>query len=182
MIIGLRTFQGAVAGATLPMARSAALWVIFPAVLALSAPAGTLEDAPFRLTLPAGDWQFEGTDPIRDRSINLVRIAYATNSTGLRTLVMRHELQETTGDPLEQLAGTMYTTLTTNQVKVTMTATNFVGHPARLLVYEMTIPNETAYTEAILLVTGDAGWTIAAMGPAGREAEIKQILSFYSTK
>lgn len=141
----------------------------------------TLADAPFRLTLPAGDWHFEGNEPLTV-STNLARISYATNATELRTVVIREQLKGISDGNLGQLAANMRSHLTNANVKVTETKTTFVGQPARLLAYEVKIGKDTFYTETILLVVDAAGWTISAIGPTDRKEDIKHILTFYSKK
>ena len=141
----------------------------------------SLADAPFRLTLPPGDWHFKGPQPIVVNS-NLVRIAYATNATELRTIVIREQLKAVSNSSLENLADNIRLRLTTNNIKVTETKTNFLGFPARLLAYKMKIGETTLHTETIVLVRGEAGWTIAAIGPSGREEDINHVLTFYSKK
>ena len=174
------TIRVAGAAATQTIARTVAILTILLAV-AVSAAGQTLADAPFRLTLPPGDWQFEGKEPVTVSS-NLVRVAYATNATELRTVVIREQLRGISEGNLEQLAASTRSMLASNNVKVTETKTNFVGLPARLLAYEVKIGKETLYTETVLLVVGDANWTLAAIGPADRKDDIKQILTFYSKK
>jgi len=158
-----------------------ALFLVLLLAVPVSTEGATLADAPFRLTLPAGDWRFEGNEPLIV-STNLARIAYATNATELRTIVIREQLKGISTANLEQQATNMRSRLTNANVKVTETKTTFVGQPARLLAYEVGIGKDTLYTETILLVVDDAGWTISAIGPADRKADIKHILTFYSKK
>ena len=146
-----------------------------------STEAGTLADAPFRLTLPSEDWHVESHEPVTFSS-NLTRIAYATNATELRTVVLREQLTGVSDGNLEQLGANMLSKLTNANVKVAESKTTFIGLPTHLLVYNMKIGSDTLHTETILLVVGEAGWTIAAIGPLGREEDIKHILRFYSKK
>lgn len=157
------------------------VFLAFLLAIPVSSEEATLADAPFRLTLPAGDWHFESDTPVTI-STNLDRIAYATNATELRTVVIREQLVGGTDRKLEQLAANMRSKLTNGNVSVTETKTTFVGQPAVLLAYEMKIGQGTLYTETILFVMQDAGWTISAIGPDDRKEDVKHILTFYSKK
>src|SRR4051794_40574508 len=133
----------------------------------VAARTSTLADAPFRLTLPGGDWHFEGDGPTTV-STNLTRVAYATNTTELRTVVLEEKLNSASTNKLDQFAAVIEAKLTNNNIKVSVANTSFAGLPARLLTYAMKIGDAPLYTDTILLVVGNSRWTISAIGPANR--------------
>jgi hypothetical protein len=144
--------------------------------------AGTLDAAPFSLTLPNSDWKLDDAK-MQSVSNGVYLVAYAGNDkTQLRTVIIKTELKSDTSSTLEEFAAWIRTPLTNHQILVTETNTIFVGQPAKQFNYEMKAGKDLLYTETTVFITDTNGWTVAAIGPANHRDEIKQIRNFYQQK
>jgi hypothetical protein len=144
--------------------------------------AGTLDSTPFRLALPNSDWKLDDAK-MQSVSNGVYLVAYAGNDkTQLRTVIIKTELESGPASTLDGFATWIRTPLTNHQILVTETNTTFVGQPARQFKYEMKAGKDLLYTETTIFITGTNGWTVAAIGPANQQDEIKQIWNFYQQK
>ena len=141
--------------------------------------AGTLENAPFKISLPNNDWKL--ADSVAQEighNVSLVASITKTNSP-LKSVIIK-TLEESPATALDELSAGIRDSFANPAVKkLSDEATVFLGYKARRFTYEVTQNNQTTYNEAIVFVAGNAGWTIAGVGLAGQRDEVKKIFTFY---
>lgn len=142
---------------------------------------GTLDDAPFRVVIPNGDWKLDDstTQPMGK---DVFLVATAINAkVGLKSVVIKAaNLKESPDSALEKLCAGMRDTMSNPAVKkISEAETIFLGHKARKFAYEITQGDRTTYNEAIVFVAGKSGWTVACVGRTDQKEEIKQTFAFY---
>ena len=141
--------------------------------------AGTLENAPFKISLPNNDWKLaDSVAQEMGHNVSLVASITKTNSP-LKSVIIK-TLEESPTTALDELSAGIRDSFANPAVKkLSDEATVFLGYKARRFTYEVTQNNQTTYNEAIVFVAGNAGWTIAGVGLAGQRDEVKKIFTFY---
>jgi hypothetical protein len=153
------------------------LLVVFMAMLGTPAAwAGTLDNAPFRVVLPDGNWKLDDS-AAREMGKDVYLVASITGTNlQLKSVVIRADNDGKDSDLDETCAG-MRDQLSTPAVKtLTDEATTFLGCKARHFVYEI---NGTVYNEAVVFQVGKAAWTIACVGPLAQKTAVVNMLTFY---
>ena len=142
--------------------------------------AGTLDDAPFKISLPNNDWKL--ADSIAQEmghNVFLVASITKTNSP-LKSVIIKTTLEGSPTSALDGLSAGIRDSFANPAVKkLSDEETTFLGYRARRFTYEVTQNNQTTYNEAIVFVAGNTGWTIAGVGFAGQKDEVKTIFTFY---
>jgi hypothetical protein len=153
------------------------------AVAPLVARAGGLDDAPFRVKVPDGDWKVDAAAP-KTMGQGVLLVATVSNPrTHLKSFVLRETLQPPSDKALEELGGGIRASFTKRNVKVVAdTATPFLGHDAKNFAYEMVHGTQTNYNATTVFVAAGAGWTITCVGRPEQSNEVQRIFSFYRTK
>jgi hypothetical protein len=142
--------------------------------------AGTLENAPFKISLPNNDWKL--ADSIAQEmghNVFLVASITKTNSP-LKSVIIKTTLEGSPTSALDGLSAGIRDSFANPAVKkLSDEETTFLGYRARRFTYEVTRNNQTTYNEAVVFVAGNAGWTIAGVGLADQKDEVKKIFTFY---
>jgi hypothetical protein len=141
--------------------------------------AGTLEDAPFKISLPNNDWKLaDSVAQEMGHNVSLVASITKTNSPLKSVIIKTLEKSPTTA--LDGLSAGIRDSFANPAVKkLSDEATIFLGYKARRFTYEVTQNNQTTYNEAVVFVAGNTGWTIAGVGLADQKGEVKKIFTFY---
>jgi hypothetical protein len=142
--------------------------------------ASTLENAPFKISLPSNDWKLaDSTAQDMGRGVTLVAILTKTNSSLKSVIIKAIE----TGPPVSALDGLcagIRDSFANPAVKtISDQDTTFLGYKARRFTYEVNQNGQTTYNEAIVFVAGNTGWTIATAGLSGQKSEVDEIFTFY---
>lgn len=157
--------------------------VIIAIMTGCSVMAGTLDDAPFKLSSPGESWNLSDSKA-QDlgRGVSLVAMLTKTNST-MKSVVVKAVSDGSFVMSLDQLVAGMHDSLADPRIKnVTDTDTTFLGYKSRRFTYEMTQNDQTMYNEVVVFAIGNTGWTIANMGPISQKAEIKKIFDSYQKR
>jgi hypothetical protein len=142
--------------------------------------AGTLENAPFKISLPGNDWKLaDSAAQEMGRGVTMVAIITKTNSSLKSVIIKAIEI----GSPVSALDGLcagIRDSFANPAVKtISDQDTIFLGYKARRFIYEITQNGQTTYNEAIVFVVGNTGWTIASAGLPGQKSEVEKIFTFY---
>lgn len=142
--------------------------------------AGTLEGAPFKISLPNNDWKLaDSVAQEMGHNVFLVASITKTNSP-LKSAIIKTTLDGSPTSALDGLSAGIRDSFANPAVKkLSDEETTFLGYKARRFAYEITQNNQTTYNEAIVFVAGHTGWTIACVGLTGQMAEVKKIFTFY---
>ena len=142
--------------------------------------AGTLESAPFKISLPNNDWKLD--DSVAQEmghDVFLVATVTKTNSS-LKSVVIKTIENGSPMSALDELAAGMRDSFANPAVKtLSDEATTFLGYKARRFTYQITQNGQTTYNEAVVFVAGNTGWTIAGIGLADQKSEVEKIFTFY---
>lgn len=145
--------------------------------------AGTLENAPFKISLPSDDWKLADStaQEVGPGTFWLATIT-KTNSP-LKSMMIKTVMDKSDGSPDEFFAG-IRDSLANPAVKtLSDEATTFLGYKARRFTYELTAQNKkTTYNETIVFVAGKTGWAINGTGLVGQESEVHKIFTFYQKR
>lgn len=159
----------------------------FASALALLVPgqsiAGALDDAPFRLVVPSGEWQIDDSrsQPM-GKDVFLVATISKTNAL-LRSVVIKAGLTNASASSFEEFCAGIRDTFANPAVeKISETNTLFLGFKAKRFIYQVTQGAQTTYNETTVFLANDKGWGIACVGPLDQKGEIKKILGFYRKK
>ncbi len=144
--------------------------------------AGTLDDAPFRVVVPNGDWKVDDSAS-QDFGKNVFLVAtISKTNTLLKSAVVKGLIKKITKLSLEEYASGIRDSMANPAVKkISEVETTFLGYKAKKFIYELK-GDQTTYNEAIVFISEKAGWTILGTGPAEQKGEIKQIFDFYQKK
>ena len=142
--------------------------------------AGTLENEPFKISLPNNDWKLvESIAQEMGHNVSLVASITKTNSP-LKSVIIKTTLEGSPTSALDGLSAGIRNSFANPAVKkLSDEETIFLGYKARRFTYEVNQNNQTTYNEAIVFVAGNAGWTIAGVGLADQKDEVKKIFTFY---
>jgi len=165
------------------MKKFIASMALMMAVAGLSTFAGTLDDAPFKLSSPGDGW-IVSDSKAQDlgRGVSLVAMLTKTNST-MKSVVVKAVSDGSFVMSLDQLVTGMHESLADPRVKnMTDVETTFLGIKGRRFTYEMTQNDQTIYNEVVVFATGNTGWTIANMGPISQKAEVQKIFACYQKR
>jgi hypothetical protein len=143
--------------------------------------AGTLEGAPFKISLPNNDWKLaDSVAQEMGHNVFLVASITKTNSP-LKSVIIKTIENESPTSALDELSAGIRDSFANPVVKkLSDEETAFLGYKARRFIYEVTQNNQTTYNEAVVFVAGNTGWTIAGVGLAGQKSEVKKIFTFYT--
>jgi hypothetical protein len=142
--------------------------------------AGTLEGAPFKISLPNNDWKLaDSVAQEMGHNVSLVASITKTNSP-LKSVIIKTTFDGSPTSALDGLSAGIRDSFANPAVKkLSDEETTFLGYKARRFTYEVTQNNQTTYNEAIVFVAGNTGWTIAGVGLADQIGEVKKIFTFY---
>jgi len=145
--------------------------------------AGTLENAPFKISLPNDDWKLaDYTAQDMGHNISLVASITKTNSP-LKSVIIKAIIDRPLSSALDELSAGMRDSFSNPTLKkISDEETTFLGYKARRFIYEVTQNNQTTYNEAVVFVAGNTGWTIVNVGLADQKSEIKKIFTFYEKR
>ena len=145
--------------------------------------AGTLDDAPFHVVVPSGEWQVEdSTTKPMGNDVFLVATISNTN-TFLKSVVIKTILKKTSDSSLDELCAGIRDSFANPSVqKISESDTTFLGHKAKTFTYRVTQGNQTTYNAATVFVADGKGWTFACVGRSDQKDEIKKIIGFYRKK
>jgi hypothetical protein len=147
---------------------------------ALPAAAGTLDKAPFKISVPAGPWLLvDSAEQNVGPNAFLEATLAQTNST-LRAIVIRTGLEGVTASSMKDLLAGIRDSLTRPDIKnLAEQDVTFVGIKARQFTYEVTQNGVTVYSDTIVFISGNDGWTIDCVGPLDRQDEVKKMLGCF---
>jgi hypothetical protein len=156
------------------------LTVIASIAASFSILGGTLEDAPFKISLPSNDWKLaDSTAQDMGRDVFLLASITKTNSP-VKSVIIKTKIDGPIASALDELSAGIRDSFANPAVKkLSDTESTFVGYKARRFIYEITQNNQTTYNEAVVFVAGKTGWTIAGLGPTDQKDEVKKIFTFY---
>lgn len=142
--------------------------------------AGTLEGAPFKISLPNNDWKLADSSA-QDLGHNVSLVASITKSNSpLKSVIIKTIENGSPMSALDELSAGMRDSFANPAVKkLSDEETTFLGYKARRFTYEVTRNSQTTYNEAVVFVAGHTGWTIAGVGLADQKSEVKKIFTFY---
>jgi hypothetical protein len=145
--------------------------------------AGTLDEAPFRVVVPDGEWQIaDSTARPMGGEVFLVATISHTN-TLLKSVVIKTVLKQTTDSGLDELCAGIRDSFANPAVqKVSEKDTTFMGYKAKAFTYEVTQGGQATYNEATVFIADGKGWTIACIGRSDQKDAIKKIIGFYQKK
>ncbi len=145
-----------------------------------SAVAGTLEGAPFKISLPNNDWRLaDSVAQEMGHNVFLVASITKTNSP-LKSVIIKMILDGPPTTALDELSAGIRDSFANPALKkLSDEATVFLGYKARRFTYEATRNNQTTYNEVIVFVVGNTGWSISGLGLAGQKDEVGKIFAFY---
>jgi hypothetical protein len=141
------------------------------------ATAGTLDNAPFKIVLPSGNWKLSDSTA-QDIEKNVFLVASITNiNTQSKSLILKTILDKPTTSSLDEYSAGMWNTLSKLPVKsLSEESTTFLGFKARRFTYEV---NGTGYNETVAFVSGNTCWSIMCVGVVSKETEVQNLFTFY---
>ncbi|HEX7571302.1 MAG TPA: hypothetical protein VF492_12440 [Verrucomicrobiae bacterium] len=157
------------------------LLVVFLSVAGvLTTFASTLDNAPFQIVLPSNDWKLNDSSA-QNMGKDVFLVASITSTkTQSKSVVIKADSKESPASELEGLCAGIRDSFSNPAVKkLSDEETSFLGYKARHFTYEV---NGNTYNEAIVFVSGKAGWTIACTGLLEQKSEIQKLLTFYQKK
>jgi hypothetical protein len=142
--------------------------------------AGTLANAPFKISLPNGDWKLTDS-AVQDMGHNVFLVASITKTNSpLKSVIIKTTIDGPLASALDELSAGIRDSFANPALKkLSDEDAIFLGHKARRFTYEATQGNQTTYNEAVVFVVGNTGWTIAGVGLADQKSEVEKIFTFY---
>ena len=168
------------------MKRSRFMFAI-PLVLVLLTPrllsAGTLDDAPFRVVVPASGWKVEDFIAQAMGKDVFLSATISNTNTLLKSVIIKTVLKKASDSSLDELCSGMRDSFANPAVKkISEADTTFLGYKVRTFTYQVTQGDQTNYNEATVFVAYGKGWTIACVGRPDQKDEIKKIIGFFRKK
>lgn len=157
--------------------------VVAVVATSFSVVAGTLEDAPFKVSLPNDGWKLaDSAAQDMGHAVSLVATVTKTNSP-LKSIIVKTIIDGPLASALDELSAGMRDSLANPIVKkLSDEETTFLGYKARRFTYEVTQNNQTTYSETILFVVGKTGWSIVSVGLATQKIEVRGVFAFYQKR
>jgi hypothetical protein len=148
-------------------------------ISAMAGTAGTLENAPFQIALPDGSWTLHDSTA-KDMGKNVYLVASITSTNTQSKSIIRSDIDPPSASALDDLCDGMRDQFSDPSVKKLYDApATFLGYKARRFIFEV---NGSTYSEAIVFVTANTGWTIDCVGLFDQKTEVNRLLTFYRSK
>ena len=151
--------------------------------------AGTLDNAPFIITLPSADWKLSDSTSQKINQDILLVATFVNNRSDLESHVCTTRCQPVPFNPflpstLDKLCADVNRDMLVKSAykKISETDTTFVGIKAKALAYEWTQDGGAYYEQGVVFIVGNTGWIITFSGPAAQKEALKQMITFYRPK
>jgi len=110
--------------------------IVLAGLLPLCGAAGTLDDAPFHVVVPSGDWKIDEATP-KSMSKGVTLLATISNEHAhIKSFIIKETLQPPATNALDQLCGGLSESFTKRNVKkISESDAPFLGYPAKTFAY-----------------------------------------------
>ena len=160
------------------------LTIIAAAAVTLPLRAGNLDNAPFQIIAPNGDWKLDEATSKQIAKDAFLVASLKNPKAQLISVVIRVGPFPPSASSLDNSCAGFRGSLKNPAVKmIADTEATYFGCKGRFFAYEATgQAGQTTYSETVMFNIGDTGWTVTSYGPSVQKEAVKQMITFFRNK